>query len=110
MVIADQLELGQALAEQGMATADLNADRAWRSRVDDAIALLAAGAGDFTAEDVRALAGDPPAGTSPNAMGALLHAAARRRWIRRIGYRPARRPSLHAHPIAVWIGWEPPQN
>jgi hypothetical protein len=37
-------------------------------------------------------------------MGARFMAAARRGVIRKVGYRNGQRPSLHAHPIALWVG------
>jgi hypothetical protein len=110
--VAEPLETladGEQLREVGMASADAAAAEAWKLRVEDAIAECARRTGldgplPFTAEDVRPLAGDPPEGTSPNAMGARFMAAARRGQIRKVGYRNGARPSLHAHPIAIWVG------
>ena len=105
----ETLQAGEQLREVGMALADEAAAAAWKERVDAAISSLARRQGldgplPFTAEDVRLLAGDPPEGTSPNAMGARFMAAARRGQIRKVGYRNGVRPSLHAHPIAIWVG------
>lgn len=97
----EQLELGQALRDQGIARVDAAEDPAWRAAADVAIAELAASGEEFTAEDVRRIAGDP---THPNAMGARFRAAAQAGIIRRVGYRASSRVQLHAHPIAVWVG------
>jgi hypothetical protein len=94
--------LGAARKQAGMARADEHADAEWKARVDEAIEDLAATGERFTAEDVRAIAGDPP--DHPNAMGARFNAAARRRLIRKVGYQLSNRASLHRHPIAVWEG------
>lgn len=102
------LDPGEVAKQLGMATADAHADPDWRAAVDAAIEQLASeldadGAPRrFTAEDVRAIAGDPP--DHANAMGARFNAAARRGLIRRVDYRKAERASLHRHPIAVWVG------
>lgn len=104
-------EVGKLL---GMARADEAADPEWRARVDQAIGALATARDEhgeplrFTAEDVRAIAGDPPG--HPNAMGARFNAAARRGQIRKVAYRLATRPSLHCHPISVWVGTERPKG
>lgn len=101
-MIGEQATLGDALKEQGMAAADGAADLVWRAAVDDAILTLAVTGGEFTAEDVRAIAGDPP--DHPNALGARFSSAAKRGEIVRVGFRIATRASRHSHPIAVWRG------
>lgn len=102
--MSEQLSLvasdGEARRDRGMARV-LDAAAEWREDALVAIRGLAAEGAPFTAEDVRAIVGDPP---RPNAMGAVFHLAARRRWIRKVGYRPATRPSLHATDLAVWEG------
>lgn len=93
---------GEARKQRGMSLADLAADAAWKERVDVAIGHLALAGEPFTAEEIRAIAGDPPA--HPNALGARVSAAAARGVISRVGYRKSGRPSLHSHPIALWVG------
>ncbi len=75
---------------------------AWRAAADEAIAGLAEAGRAFTAADVRAVVGDPPGHF--NAMGSRFLAAARAGVIERVGYERSARPSLHAHPVAVWRG------
>jgi hypothetical protein len=96
---------GEEQKQLGMARADEAAESAWKERVDDAIRLLAAGGGEFAADDIREISGDPP--SHPNAMGARFYAMAKRGVIYRVGYRKSKRESLHAHPIAVWVGTRP---
>jgi D-arabinose 1-dehydrogenase-like Zn-dependent alcohol dehydrogenase len=92
---------GWPLAVAGMAQADAAEHEAWKTKADAAIDQLAKSGKDFTAEDVRAIAGDP---SRPNAFGARIQAAKRDGTIVRVGYRASQRASLHAHPIAVWRG------
>lgn len=74
----------------------------WRETCDAAIRELARTRGPFSAIDVRAIVGDPP--NHYNAMGARFLAAARAGLIVRVGYVVSDRPTLHAHPIAQWVG------
>lgn len=91
------------LRDHGMLIADLVQPEEWRAAVDDQIAALAATGEPFTADDVSAVVGDSPTG-SQGAMGARFNAAVRRKVIVRVGYVPSRRPTVHLHPVAQWIG------
>lgn len=71
--------------------------------VDAVIDTLAATGQPFTADDVNALTGDSPTG-SRGAAGARFAYAARRGVIQRVGYVPSKRPSVHAHPVSLWMG------
>ena len=99
----EQLELGQALRDSGIARADLAQPDAWKHAVDTTIESLARTGRAFTADDVRPLTGESPTG-SQGAMGARIRAAACRGVIRQVGYRRSTQPSAHARPLAVWIG------
>lgn len=99
---------GAQLRDLGMARADAVQPEDWRHHVDVIIGTLADSGEPFTSDDVSALTGDSPTG-SRGAMGARFNAAARRGVIRRVGYVPSRRPSVHAHPVALWQG-VPPQR
>jgi hypothetical protein len=92
---------GWPLAIAGMAQADAAEHQAWKTKADAAIDRLAKSGKEFTAEDVRAIAGDP---RRPNAFGARIRAAWKAGTIVKCGYRASQRASLHAHPIAVWRG------
>lgn len=98
----EQLELGAALRDEGVALADEAATDWWRSCADRAINTLAATGRPFTADDVRELGVPDPA--SPKAWGARFLMASRQGRIVRVGYQPSRRASVHAHPVAVWQG------
>jgi hypothetical protein len=97
-----QMTLGEALKEIGTTTADLHADTIWKQLADAAIDRLAATGKPFTADDIRDLGVPDP--SSPKAWGARMLSAAKSGRIRRVGYQPSRRPSVHAHPVAVWVG------
>lgn len=97
-----QLTIGEALREVGIVQANENTDAWWRDCADQAIDSLAVTGRPFTADDVRDLGvPDPP---SPKAWGARFLGASRAGRITRVGYQPSRRASVHAHPIAVWVG------
>lgn len=93
----------EALKQQGMAIATAAQPQDWKDRVDAVIETLALLGRPFTSDDVSAAAGDSPTG-SQGAMGARFSHAARRGVIRRIGYVPSQRPSVHGHPVAQWLG------
>jgi hypothetical protein len=95
---------GWHLAKEGMARADDAESDAWKGRADNALERLASTGHEFTAEDLRKLAGSP---IHQNAIGARFRAAALAKVIERVGYRLATRPSRHSHPIAVWKGVAP---
>lgn len=102
-ITGQQLELGRALRDDGMATADAGQPEDWRAAVDRRIAELADTGRPFTADDVSTEVGDSPTG-SRGAMGARFHHASRRGVIRRVGYVPSGRPSVRAHPVGQWQG------
>lgn len=87
--------------DAGMKSA-LDNSGAWKHTAQAAIEYLAKTGKQFTAEDVREIAGDPPG--HYNAMGAAIRAAAQRGSIRKVGFRKATRESLHATELAVWEG------
>jgi hypothetical protein len=93
---------GAQLALEGMALAEAAASEDWQDRWDEAIRLLAGSGREFTADDVREVAGPPT--DHPNAAGSRFHTAAMAGLIRRVGYRKSARDVLRAHPIAVWTG------
>lgn len=86
----------------GVKRVEANTPEGWKFACDIAIAKLASTLQPFTAEDVRAIAGDPP--NHHNAMGARFLAAARSGLVAKQGYTTPSRPSRHANAIAVWRG------
>lgn len=96
------VRLGRQLRDDGIRRTTRNMDPTWRAQVDQAINQLAATGEPFTADSVRALGVPEP--SSPQQWGARFQAAARAGVIRRIGYQPSQRASVHAHPVATWQG------
>ena len=96
---------GVGLRDAGTSSVSAHTPDDWRSKCDRAISRLAAGRKPFTAEDVRALVGDPP--NHPNAMGARFLAAAKEDLIEKVGYGKPARASRHSNPLAVWRGKAP---
>lgn len=104
--MTDQMDLftqAEALKAQGQALADASQPLAWKANVDYVIGLLAQAGIPFTADDVSAITGDSPTG-SQGALGARFSHAARKGVIKRVGYVPSKRPSVHMHPVAQWLG------
>lgn len=102
----DPRPVGVRLKTQGQTLA-LEAVPDWTHRARIGLAVLAATGEEFTAEDLTRLVGlpRPDGGTNRNnAVGAAFSAAARRREIRRVGYRTASIARSHARVLAVWIG------
>lgn len=103
-----QLSLfGVELRDAGVSSVSGHTPGEWRSAADRAIVELANKRDPFTAEDVRAVVGDPP--NHPNAMGARFLDAARAGIIRQVGRQLPARPSRHASSVGVWIGVAPEQ-
>lgn len=93
---------GKDLRDAGTALVEKNTPQWWKDACDRAIHTLAARGVEFTAEEVRAVVGDPPA--HPNAMGARFLAACKARVITLVGYKTPVRASRHANTIKVWKG------
>lgn len=97
----EQLELGQALRDEGIARVTEASDQWERDVIDQAISAMVERGRPFSANDVRPLL---PPGVRPALVGARFRTAALHRKIRRVGYVPSTDPGTHAHPIALWIG------
>ena len=89
------------LRDEGLAAVNATTPAQWAHDCDNAIAAMAASGAEFTAEDVRSFAGEPP---KPAAMGARFLAAAKRGIIRRVGVTHGKRPSSHARLLLVYQG------
>ncbi len=96
-------EGGRALGEAGMAAA-LGRASDWADRARVVITFLARTGQPFTSEDVTYVVGQPPAGCSPNAVGAVMNAAAKRGDITRVGDSVAVRRNQHGTRIGLWRG------
>jgi hypothetical protein len=74
----------------------------WQHRARTVAEDLAKLGFPFTAEDIRARAGDP---ASPHEVGAVLMTMHVRKVITQTGvYRRSKRKSSRSHPIAEWVG------
>lgn len=100
---AEQLDLAWALAEIGMAAADAAQPDDWKDHVDRVITQMAKTGRPFTSDHVSAITGDSPTG-SRGAMGARFRIASKAGLIRRVGYTPSLRPSVHGHDVKQWVG------
>lgn len=105
-MIARQLTLDDAvqLRDAGIAQVIENADAAYKAKYEQAIIDLAARRRVFTADDCRAIAGDPPASTHPNVSGALFQRAAKAGLIRTVGFVKSPRAVGHDNWLRSWIG------
>lgn len=79
----------------------LSFDPIWADAAQEALAELAASGVEFTADDLRDLAGEPE---SSGALGAVFRGAAAAGRIRLVGYRRSRRLLRHAGILGVWRG------
>jgi len=106
MSAAAQLDIIEAIRqrEAGMDRVLLSADEAYREDYMQAIATLARRGVEFTADDCRAIAGDPPESCSPNLSGALFNAAAKAGLIEAVGYARSGRVIGHGNRLLSWRG------
>lgn len=100
---AEQLELGQALRDEGVARVEAASDDQDRAVIDQAIRAVAERGEPFSANDVRPLL---PPGIRPALVGARFLAASKRRQIVKVGWVPSTDPGTHAHPVALWVAAE----
>ncbi len=98
----DWAESGEALKEAGMAKVHGNTTEDWKAAFSEAGSALAATGNPFTSEDITTRCGQPPPGTSPNAVGAMMSGLAKRLKLRIVGHVKARRPNQHATIISQW--------
>ena len=96
-----QLDLGSVLRDRGIALVDAAEPAPWKDRADAAIRELASSGAEFSAEDVRAIAGNPD---RPNAMGARFNAAVKSGILVYVRHSPSNRAQLHRCKVAVWRG------
>jgi len=106
MSVAGQLDIFEALRqrERSMERVTAAADRGYRSLLESALHQLANGGDVFSADDLRVLAGDPPAGCSPNLVGAVVNAAAKSGLIEFVDYTHSARVVGHGNLIRRWRG------
>lgn len=96
----------RAERDAGLQQADDSVDDFWRATVDQAIRAFAEAGTPFNADDLREAGVPDPhgMGRSQNAWGPRFLKAKKDGLIVRIGYRAARRTSVHAHEVSVYVG------
>lgn len=96
---------GRALRDAGTEVAGSGAPAAlasaWRTKAAEAMTTLARSGEEFSADDLVAIAGEPPV---PNMLGGVFMSAARRDLINAVGFTTASRPSAHARVQRTWKG------
>lgn len=92
---------GEQLALLGQEAA-WDAASTWKDDWERAIRRLATSGIEFTADDVRRLAGPPT--DHPNAAGGIFGRLSHEGLITLVGYEKSPRPSLHSHRVGVWKG------
>lgn len=102
---AQGLQEGRQRRDEGMEAAGSTVPAvlasAWRDEAAKALETLAGRTDPFSADDLVAIAGEPP---RPNMLGPVFAQAARRNLIRAVGYTQGTRPSAHARVQRTWAG------
>lgn len=90
--------------EQAIKRATNHANPEWKSAALDAIVEIASKQVCFTSDDVLGALDRLDVTThDTRALGGILTAAARLKWIRKSGnYIPSKRPACHSRPILIW--------
>ena len=106
MSVAIQPDLFEATRrrDSAMSWVERNANQAYRARLIEAIEVLAASGYSFCSDQVRVLAGDPPADCSPNIAGAVINHAAKAGLIEFVGYTRSTRVIGHRNLVRLWTG------
>lgn len=101
--MSEQLTIGEALKQDGMARADDSTDNWWRQTCDRAIAEAAASGRPFQAFDLCEWYGLPEP-RHPNQWGPRLSAAAKHGVIVATGWAESHRPTTAKSAVRVWRG------
>ncbi len=96
-----QMQLGEALRDEGMRLVSEHVDQMWRDAADAEILRLASTGERFTVDDVRAVVGEPD---RVNAWGARFGAAAKQGLIFQCDFVKSHRAPRHAGMVRVWRG------
>ena len=94
-----ELAEGRRRRDEGIGEVDLAEGTIWKSKADAAIQFLTETGCDFTADDVRSMAGDP---RHPNAMGARLLKASKGGLIKCVGIGQSTRAEAQARAVRIW--------
>lgn len=102
----EQLDIFEAMRrrEAGQDLAIEHSNTTYREKLTAAIKVLAARGAQFCSDDIRALAGDPPEGFSPNLVGALVNHALRSGLIHTVRFTRSARVEGHGNLVGLYEG------
>lgn len=103
----DLFDAEQAVARRDAAlrwVASNPVNRQHRLRLIAAIEELARTGTTFSADHVRAYAGEPPEGVSPNLVGSIVNHAAKAGLIHFVGFTKSARVIGHSNTVRLWRG------
>jgi hypothetical protein len=93
---------GRDLRDSGLKSVFRHTPEWYRDAFESAVIGFARGR-QFTVEDVREIAGDPPDSVSSNCMGSLMTVVAKKKLAKKTGqYVKAKRSGMHATDLACW--------
>jgi hypothetical protein len=95
---------GQQLRDEALEQVERNSSKAYQALLTNIIETLASTGEPFSASQVRALAGEPPAGSSTNTIGACFAKAVKSCLLTRVGWERSLFPSCHAHSNPTYVG------
>lgn len=101
-----QPSLADALAERDQAArnAENSLHTGWRLWAEHELDRLITSGSTFTADDLRAVVGDPPDGEHVNGIGGLFLRASKAGRIEFAGYAVSTRPAARGRPVRCWRG------
>lgn len=102
----DQPDLFTALEERDRAirNAENSLHTGWRLWAETVLEHLIDSGATFTADDLRAVVGDPPDGEHVNGVGGLFLRASKAGRIAFAGYKVSTRPAARGRPVRCWRG------
>ena len=95
---------GRRLADIGAANAENSLHTGWRLWAEAELQKLIDSRDIFTADDLRAVVGDPPDGQHRNGIGGLFRRAYRDGRLQHVGFRPSLRVEARGRVLRVWRG------
>ncbi len=98
------LEESRAQRDDGALAAETSLHTGWRLWAEDELDRLIASGRAFTADDLRAVCGDPPDGQHTSGIGGLFLRASKADRVELAGYRPSTRPEARGRVLRVWRG------
>jgi len=102
----EQLDIFAALRarQAGQDLVITHSDADYREKLSTAIRVLAAGGSQFCSDDIRAMAGEPPAGFSHNVIGALINRELRAGRIHTVTWTRSSRVVGHGNLVGLYVG------